>query len=349
MYYILLCLIGYIFLVSLITKKSRKFSEVLGIIILTFITFMIGLRYNVGLDYFNYEDAFNIRYNLFSYEPIYSLIMYVFKIAFDKFYYVTFIMILTANTYIYLGLKKRDIKGIYIILSIFIYSSNIALVFMNLMRQSVAVAMFFYASTYIEERNFKRYSLFILLGAGFHSSMLLLLPVYFIKKIKFSRISYLISIITCYFLVYTKFTQTIINFIAYRLPMYQKYYNHKYIFNEEINLLSLGVLLNVVLIYALVLISKKQMKYDKDVNYYLIGVLVNIMSLSSFMFDRIGIYFFIFGIAAIPKMVENIKNKNTKYIFFVLAILVAASFYTQALIINPKVMNLEYKSIFDLK
>lgn len=349
MYYILFGSILYAFFLSTITKKSKLLSEILGIIILSFFTFIVGLRYGVGIDYFSYESSFHMNYNTFTYEPIYSFSMYFVKSIFDKFYYLTFIMIFITNIFIYLGLKKRNITGIYLILAIFIYLSNVGIVFINLMRQGVAVAIFFYASTYIKDRNLKKYIIFMLLGAGFHSSILLLLPMYFIKDIKFSKLNYLISVIVSYLFVYTRTSQTVINFFASHISIYSKYHNHKYLFNEDVNLLAFGVLLNVIFIFSLLLFVKnKDKSYGQEISYYLIGTLINILALSTFMFDRIGIYFFIFGIIAIPKMIESIKNKNVRLFFFVLAVLVATSFFTQSLFINPEALRLKYKSIFSL-
>lgn len=345
MYYALLGLFIYAFILLMITKKSKILSEILGIVILTYITFMIGLRHGVGIDYFNYEQAFNIRYDAFSYEPIYSFLMYFIKTQFDKFHYLTFIIILISNSFIYLGLKKRNIERKYLLLSLLIYSSNMALIFMNLMRQSVSVAIFFYASKFIEERNFKKYLFYIVIGAGFHSSMLLLLPLYFLKSIMISKHKYLIMVIASYTFVYTKLAQTILNFIAYRVPMFLKYYNHSYIFNDNFNILSLGVILNVVFIFILLNVVREE-KNNFDVGYYLISTSINILAISSFMFDRIGIYFFIFGISAIPKLIQSIERKELRFMFFNLALLVALLFFVQSLFLNPQASMLEYRSIF---
>ncbi|KXS42119.1 MAG: hypothetical protein AWU54_1415 [Candidatus Frackibacter sp. T328-2] len=345
MYYVLLGLFLYAFVILIVTNKSKLLSEILGITILIFITIMIGLRYGVGKDYFSYKAVFNLRYNEFVYEPIYSFLMYFIKIQFDKFHYLTFIMILFSNMFLYCGLKKRKIERNYLILSIFIYSSNMALVFMNLIRQSVSVSIFFYASKFIEERKFIKYLICIIIGAGFHSSILLLLPLYFTKDIRISKYKFFILIIFSYILVYTKLSQTILNFIAYRVPMFSKYYNHSYIFNENINILSFGVLLNVIFIFILYYFTNED-KNNLDVNYYLIGIIINVLAISSFMFDRIGIYFFIFGISAIPKMIQSIEKKELRFIFFNIALIVALVFFTQSLFLNPQELMLDYKSIF---
>lgn len=346
MYYYLLGLIIYSFVLLAITKKSKILGEILAILILTFITFMIGLRYEVGIDYHNYSLDFDVYYNKVSFEYIFYTIRYAVKMLFDKFYVLTFIMILTSNVYIYLGLKKRKIQGIYLILALMIYSSSMAIIFMNIMRQGVSIAIFFYSSVFIKERNFKKYFFYILLGAGFHLSILFLLPLYLLPNIKFKKASFFVAIISAYLLVYLRFVNYIINFIAYRVPFYSKYYNHQYLLNDDVNLLSLGVLLNVVFFYLLILFSTEDENRKLDKTYYEIGLLLNIMTIATFMIGRIGVYFSIFGIVAIPQLIESIRDRRLRRLLFILAVLVSIGLFSQNFILNPGPLKLEYKSIF---
>lgn len=107
MYYILFGLIAYSLFLSTIIKKNNFLCKILIIIILSFFTFIVGLRYGVGIDYFSYESSFNINYKKFIYELIYLFLMYFIKSKFDKFYYLTFIMIFITNIFVYLGIKKE--------------------------------------------------------------------------------------------------------------------------------------------------------------------------------------------------------------------------------------------------
>ncbi|MBU5485767.1 EpsG family protein [Clostridium sp. MSJ-11] len=346
MYYIFSGLLIYVFFLSIITKKNKVLSEILGLVLLTFFTVALGLRYGVGIDYFSYENSFNIHYNTFTYEPLYSLLMYIIKLYFDKFYYLTFIMLFLTNLFIYLGLKKRKIEGIYILLALFIYFSNTAMTFINLMRQGLAVAIFFYASTYITEKKFKKYLAFILLGAGFHYSILLLLPLYFFK-FKFTKRRYLISVIICYVLVYTKAALKLINYVASKIPMYSHYYNSHFFRNDEISILSFGVLLNIVVILTLLLVKEnKNLEHSNDVNYYLIGTLFNVMSLSTFIFDRIGMYFFVFGISGIPILLMSIKRRKLRNILFMFVFFAIAIYFSQVYLMITESSSLYYRSIF---
>ena len=119
------------------------------------------------------------------------------------------------------------------------------------------------------------------MGAGFHATMLLLLPLYFIKKIDISESKYLVMIGVAYVLVYTRISQLILNNIAHKVPMFFKYSNHPYIFKENTNIIAPGVLLNIFFIFVLIIFVNKK-NYTIDVNYYLIGTMLNVLSLSIF-------------------------------------------------------------------
>lgn len=354
MYSIYLWLILYSFFLVMVTKKNKVISEVLGIVIIFTLTIIIGFRYGVGVDYFAYEEAFHLYYNKFFFEPFYSFLNFYIKITVGKFYYVTFIMILITNIFIYLALKKRNISGIYLLLSLLIYSSNMALVFMNAMRQGVAVAIFLYASSFIKERKFKNYLILILIGAGFHFSILFMLPVYFLNRINISIKRYIFYIIISYLFVYTLLAQKLINYISSLLPTrYSRYYNSEMFFLEEVNIFSIGVLIKVVLsIVLLILIvksNKKNNNYTMETNFYMLGIIMTILSLSTFMFDRIGYFFYIFEVLVIPLLIKEIENNQIRHVLFLLTLSIAVLFFIQNLFINAELLQLEYQSIFDFK
>src|SRR5690606_20588161 len=105
--------------------------------------------------------------------------------------------------------------------------------------------------------------------------------------------------------------------------------------------------INIIFLFILLSFLKRQPKENvNSVNYYMIGTCFNVLSLSSFMFDRIGIYFFVFQILVIPKLIEKIENRNLRLLLFIIAIIIATIFYVQSVIINSESLNLEYNSIF---
>lgn len=347
MYYILLLLIMlYIVGTLFVNKKYSILNEILLVGIFIFFIVIMGIRYDVGIDYATYENMFHLNYDNFIYEPIYSWLTYFVKVLFDKFYYLTFIMALITNIFIYLGLKKHRLSKYYLGLALLIYFGDLAFIYVNVMRQGVAVAIFFYASAYIEERKFKKYIMFILLAAGFHYSILLMIPVYFLNKIYLSKGKYILSILVAYLMIGIGGAQQILNAIVGYLGMYSKYYNSSYIVNNEINILAIGVLAKAIISIILVLFSSKTMGRNREIEFYKIGILLNVLSLSSFMFDRIGIYFSVFSLVGIPRLIMGSDKKDRKYMF-VFTVIIFASLYIKTLIIETHLNHLEYKTVYE--
>lgn len=347
LYLILFGLIIYSFFVSVITQKTSTISGIIGVIILAFYTLFMGLRYGVGLDYFNYLDSYGYDYNAYGFEPFFYFLMYFCKNYLENFYYVTLFTLMISNIFIYLGLKKRNIEGFYFLLAIFIFLSNTAMVYMNIMRQGIAVSICFYAVTFIYEKNFKRYLFFIILAMGFHLSAIFMLPFYFIR-VKFNKITFLIAVILCYVAAYFQLATVLINVVASIIPKYNYFQNSTFLQNDSVKLLSLGVLLNVVVMLCL-LFSKKKNKQieDIDTNLYLIGILFNVLSLSTFVFDRIGIYFFIFGISTIPKFLNNLKRVELRILLSMLVFVGVMIYFSQQYLLIDEDNYNYYHSIFE--
>jgi len=233
------------------------------------------------------------------------------------------------------------------VLAIMVFASSSLFVFANIMRQGLAIAIFFYCSTFIKERKKMKYFSYIIIGSGLHISMLFLIPFYYLNKINISLKSYITYIGISYFLVYTNFSSKIFQFIVGISPYASKYVGNNSIFTENASVLSIGVLLRVCI--SLIILSFSN-KFDKSLNieksYYQLGIIINILSISTYMFGRIGIYFQIFDILMIPMLIKSIQNKNLRIIILGATIFLITVLMINELIVNPEERNLIYKSIF---
>lgn len=349
MYLFLLILLLYMFFLALfLNKKYEILNQVLVIFLMTFLTLMIGFRYGVGIDYFSYEEWFHLWYENITYEWIYSLLVFFFKTTTGEFYYLTLFMALITNFFIYKGLTKRNIKNIYLVFAIMIFMSSSLFVFANIMRQGLVVAIFFYCSIFIKERKKWRYFFWILIGSGFHLSILFLLPFYYLHRINIKFKYYVFLLLMSYLLVYIEFTKNIFQYIGGFSPYASKYSEATALFESEVSLLSIGVLLKVLIsIVLLFFYQKENDKFIIEKNYYQLGVIFNILSISTFMYGRIGIYFQVFEILMIPILISKVQNKNLRIIIFGASLFLIILLIINGLILNPEEKNLDYKSIFN--
>lgn len=348
MYLFMYLYLFYAILLSIIGGRKYRIINfqifTLGLII---ITLMIGLRYDVGVDFPSYENNFNFRYMSFHHEKIYSSLVFLIKKTFDNFSILTLLMSIITNIFIYLGIKKRKLSSQYLVLTLFVYMHSSVFVFMNLMRQAVAFSIFFYCSQFIKEKKLKNFLACMIIASGFHVSAIFLIPLYWIRKINISKFFFIILVIICYTLVYLNISQFILNSITAFLPYYSYYFNRRHIFMKEVNVFSIGLLLRVILALGLVLLSKKTKSLEIEKNYYKLGILLNILSLSTYMFNRIGTYFAIFGIVAIPELIKDINNKRIKILAFIIVITILSTLMYQTMFVNPENSNLVYKSILN--
>lgn len=348
MYIFLLIVLYYLlFLAFIANVRYEILTKIFVIALMVYLTFLIGVRYGVGIDYFTYEEWFHYWYKNITAEWIYSGLVFLLKTTSGEFYHLTLLMALLTNIYIYKGLTKRGVKNFYLVLAIMVFASSNLFVFANIMRQGLAIAIFFYSSTFIKERNKLKYFFYIIIGSGFHISMLFLIPFYYLNKINISLKNYITLIIISYFLVYTNFSSKIFQFIIGISPYDTKYFENNSIFTENPSVLSIGVLMRVCISIIILIFSNK---LDKSLNieksYYQLGIIINILSISTYMFGRIGIYFQNFDVLMIPMLIKSIQNKNLRIIILVVIIFSITILMINELIINPEEGNLIYKSIF---
>ena len=169
------------------TKMSSRFVGVISNIfywipILLF-TIVFGIRYGVGVDYFNYVEIYEF-WNTGSYsEERFELFPSLIFSFCDKFLlspvFIFVVFSFLDIYFIYLAFKERKIVLAYSIL-MFIFLGVGIWSFMNTIRQGVAICIFLYSLLFICNKKFIYYCIFTLCAFFFHRSALILLPLYFL-------------------------------------------------------------------------------------------------------------------------------------------------------------------------
>jgi hypothetical protein len=186
-----------------VNKKITKFLLALGLLIPAILA---GIRdSSIGTDVevyaiFYYQQAINSS-NFYDYLNVYSgaslsevgyyLVTYVVAQIFDDYHWGLFFYQLLTVGFIYLGfkkLKKRFATPIW--LGMLIYYLMLFNYSLNLIRQSIAIAICFYAVTYIFEDRYKRFILFLIIAILFHTSAIIgvfFIPMYMLLKYNTKR------------------------------------------------------------------------------------------------------------------------------------------------------------------
>ena len=170
--------------------KNKKSNFLIFLIIILF-----AFSYKMGSDWLVYQDWYE---NVFSKLSLYDIFFqnidvekgYVFLnfLFFHLgFSYELFMgMVLSICSFIILKFVQKESKNYYLAFYFFLINGFLVALLEPITRQLIALAFFIIAIKYIEERKVYKYIFTILIATQFHESAFLLLPLYFLKHIKFS-------------------------------------------------------------------------------------------------------------------------------------------------------------------
>lgn len=169
-------------------RKQKIFLRFLSMIPLTIIA---AIRYNVGTDYFyTYAPGFQQLLNQTGMRGE------QFEIGFQ---WLQRIIAFFTTDYIWLFIVTAGVFGILTysnifkqsdspLMSIFLYfAMSVYFASLNMVRQSLAMAIVYFAMHWIPKKKPSKYIAIVLFASLFHASMLILLPVYSLSRIKWNR------------------------------------------------------------------------------------------------------------------------------------------------------------------
>lgn len=170
-------------------KKGKRFVNPYFWILSFLCLFMPIAFRGYGVDHGNYLSAYNeISQYGWSYfktfkgfpEPLYVIINVIAGYL-GNFQYV---YIISAFISIFFTFKAfaRKVNETSLAMCVWMFSTLYYLNLFGLTRMGIAVGIITYAYRYIEESNFKMYSVYVIFAASFHYSAIIMFPLYFIFK-----------------------------------------------------------------------------------------------------------------------------------------------------------------------
>ena len=281
------------------------------IFIMFFFSLMMGLRYDVGTDYMAYQEGYIYNYDAGKGEVLFNWIRESFN-SLELHYSAYFTFLAFLNISFFLCAFKKN-AFILPLLLFFLLTNGDWLVWMNLIRQTIAMCIWIYALNFIEKKNFWWYFFWCVIAIGFHTSAILLIPLYPILrngKDYFKNIKLQLILFGGAFLI-----QSLFGFFFNRIePLIQFYQTelsgdiYKYSterFKEEASSTmggsGIAYILRIVLSVIIIVYSKRLKNYYDSkwfiTIYFLffIGLLTeNIFPVGSIVLTRPFVYFFIF-------------------------------------------------------
>jgi len=331
-------MIAYGSLLFLVTTLSFLYkitkNKFFILMIYLFACFFAGFRYEVGVDYNSYIRAYNdilSGFNSGYFEPgNVFLIQFIDKIGGTAQLYLLTIAVAT-NILIYLFVIKYSKNYIvstyfYIFVSLFYFAS------FNAVRQFLAIAIFLYAIRFIVERKLLSYIITIFIGALFHISIIVLLPLYFFVGKKYSLYQYLVygSIILV----------SISSLLTFVIKLFDKG-NYLDFSNTTSSQVMIYVFI-IIVIYLLVIIKDKNKEVNVFKNLIFISLLLFILEIvnsdMSMILIRLNSYFLFALIPLVSYLaVYNIYKIKINNFIYIMPLLLVSYLYFFNTIINKGV------------
>lgn len=289
-----------------------------------------ALRLNVGNDYATYCEYFHlIRCKLTTEtivptEPGFNLVcLIIYFISGCTENYLLMFAVFGGVT-IFLFVKAMSQQSDWFFLSFFLFISfGYYFQSFSTIRYYLVLAMAVAAIPFVLSKQWFKFILVILLGAFFHKSLLLVLPLYFLTQINWKKYQLAIIAVLCASLVYFKPW-----LMKLFLILYPTYEGTEYLETGSISWINVircaGVLVLALLLY------KKAVKDDRRMKFYFycnLEALAVYLCLSFLPFvSRIGHYLSITQILFIPALIKRIENKKLRRLLLV-GVLIAGTAY----------------------
>ena len=331
---------------------NNNINKIILFILLVYWTLLIGLQYETGTDYNSYKRIFlgdnqtYLRKGEYLFYYI-SLFIYNNNIHYQfGFIFIAFIQFFCLI--IFINKIKLDKYHIFIFLYFFVCTSFYNQT--NVIRQYVAIYLFLLASWYMYKKNIFFYLILVIIASLFHISALMLLPFYFIFKIKFSKIMLLLILLISIIISFMNINKFLSLFLQY-IPSFKQYAEYEYAF-KNISLLNKLTKYIFIPFYILSLSTYEKLN-KKDKYFFKIGFIsysIKIFCLISPIFNRFGQFFEILAIFPLYYYFKNINRykkliEQSKIIIFIF-ILITISMLIGKTIILPS-YEYNYKSIIN--
>lgn len=212
------------------------------------------------------------------------------------------------NCIVYHHFITKYVPPAYYSLAVFLYVFNpqLMLVQSSAMRQSVAISIFLISIDYIYKKDLIRYILLICVAVSFHSTAILMVPVYLLGLVNL-RISKPIAI-GCYsiFLLLFLFADSLTPVINLILGTYVSRYGY-----YEAGTIRTGLLVVFYSVFLMLLLLYEKFQNNEISILYkiaILGIWITPFALIVMMIGRVGMYFHPILIAVYPLILLDIKN-----------------------------------------
>ncbi|MFD1707994.1 EpsG family protein [Siminovitchia sediminis] len=324
--------------IPIIPNKPLIFGSLASLVVIA------GLRTNIGDTYF-YKHAFET--NDFEWADVaeqenvgFWLLQKTLKQFSEDPQILLFTTALITNVLIVWILAKYSRM---IELSLYVYiTGGLFLVSMNGIRQTLTAAILFAATKYLIEGNMVRYFIVVLIASTFHQSALVLIPIYFIVRLRaWSVATFLLMVIGVAITAGYEYFSAFL-FSAIENTQYGYYSDF-----QEGGASKIRVAVTAAPLLIAYLGRHKFRKIfpysDVIVNMSLMGLVFMIVSTQNWIFARFTIYFNLYQLILISWVVKLFHPKDQRFVYFAILVCYFIYYFYE----NVTTLQIEFKSVLD--
>lgn len=297
-------------------KPTKKKNLVFIIISFTQLFIISALRYKIGFDYNMYASSFYFMridgFEIMSYkdwEIGFVLMTKILGTILPSYaYYIAFISIITiipAAIFIY---KNSEIPWISTVMYI---NTFLFFMSMNFLRQAIALSFVMLAWHFMKRNKFIPFLIIIIIASFFHQTVLILIPIYFIVKIK---VSFKELLIYSYLLLWFYISST--GFINIITQFFHEEYSGSIFITEGLSLVY-TILPIFITAVSFFLAKSSSINLTKEnrylINFSLITSIFSITMLRHSIIERLSYYSLIFVILLVPVIYKSVRQNGFKF------------------------------------
>lgn len=356
LYLVMILVVGYC------TRKVQNASSKKELIIFSMVTILFpsivaGMRYGIGTDYFPYIDIFDGNYKrIDDVEPIFKILVKTIQLFTDNYSVIFFVIMLLTVTFTFFGLYyfKNEVNmatGMTLFMTTYYFTAY------NICRQSLSVAIVFYAMTYLfRDKGWKNsliYILLVLLAGGIHySSLPVLILVVFRYWPIYKKPKQVMLLLIAVFVV-SVLLDKIMSLVAGVIPQLQ-FASSYFVKKDHMEFGLLGLLRNLVYVSLTIYVVFRYKIKDNHIllaiMIYLIGIILERTALlyDSDAVQRLSMSWMVIEIYLVSKLSIILKNKKDHIMSSLLYAYLFAGFYYDYFIAGYSEV-VPYVSIFSIK
>lgn len=278
-----------------------------------------AIRYKVGTDYAGtyrvlYGYVYSLGYHFtLSRENLYALLNRLAMFYSGRDYTGVFALSsLLVCAFVFLGLRNQSKCFCYgvalFILSGFYYWS------FNVVRQSIAMAIFIYALRFIRERKPLRYTLCAVLAMGFHSSALMYVPLYFINAVRIDV--KLVCVYSALLLFFSSYFVKIIFFFSKSVSVLyaMRYFSQGALERDKSSYSHIFINLCFFILFSYIawVYDRKRKHSNIWINFQGCALMLSMLTSLIPLASRLSRLFEVVWMISIPCMTGLIKDRSTR-------------------------------------